>query len=75
MKKFHHLRNEYDFWKVHGIMNTSGLISCKVKYCAKVGTNLSSKFYLVFPLGCFPLNLRRFNLCNVFVDIHFLRFK
>ena len=21
-----HLRNEFDFWKVHGIMNTSGLL-------------------------------------------------
>ena len=27
-KKFNHLRNEFDFWKVHGIMNTLGLISC-----------------------------------------------
>ena len=28
MKKFNHLRNEFDFWKVHGIMNTLCLISC-----------------------------------------------
>ena len=27
MKKFNHLSNEFDFWKVHGIMNTLGLIS------------------------------------------------
>ena len=24
-----HLRNEFDFWKVHGIMNTSGLLQSK----------------------------------------------
>ena len=23
------LRNEFDFWKVHGIMNTSGLLQSK----------------------------------------------
>ena len=27
MKKFDHLSNEFDFWKVHGIMNILGLIS------------------------------------------------
>ena len=27
MKKLNHLSNEFDFWKVHGIMNTLGLIS------------------------------------------------
>ena len=27
MKKFNHLSNELDFWKVHGIMNTLGIIS------------------------------------------------
>ena len=69
VKKCNHLRNEFDFWKVHGIMNTLGLT-----YCAQVGTNLFSNFN-VFPLGCFPLNLRHFHLCDVFVDIHFLRFK
>ena len=29
MKKFNHLRNEFDFWKVHGIMNTLGLNTAK----------------------------------------------
>ena len=24
-----YLRNEFDFWKVHGIMNTSGLLQSK----------------------------------------------
>ena len=24
-----HLRNEFDFWKVHGNMNTSGLLQSK----------------------------------------------
>ena len=24
-----HLRNEFDFWSVHGIMNTSGLLQSK----------------------------------------------
>ena len=24
-----HLRNEFDFWMVHGIMNTSGLLQSK----------------------------------------------
>ena len=24
-----HLRNEFNFWKVHGIMNTSGLVQSK----------------------------------------------
>ena len=24
-----HLRNEFDFWKVHGIMNTSDLLQSK----------------------------------------------
>ena len=24
-----HLRNEFDFWNVHGIMNTSGLLQSK----------------------------------------------
>ena len=24
-----HLKNEFDFWKVHGIMNTSGLLQSK----------------------------------------------
>ena len=33
MKKYNHLRNEFDFWKVHGIMNTLGLISWKVRLC------------------------------------------
>ena len=27
-----HLRNEFDFWKVHGIMNTSGLLQRDLKY-------------------------------------------
>ena len=26
-----HLRNEFNFWNVHGIMNTSGLLQIKVK--------------------------------------------
>ena len=26
---YSHLRNEYDFWKVHGIMNTSGPLQSK----------------------------------------------
>ena len=25
----HQLRNEFNFWKVHGIMNTSGLVQRK----------------------------------------------
>ena len=26
---YNYLRNEFDFWKVHGIMNTSGLLQSK----------------------------------------------
>ena len=28
-KRFDHLRNEFNFWNVHGIMNTSGLVQSK----------------------------------------------
>ena len=27
---FVYLRNEFDFWKVHGIMNTAGLLQSKL---------------------------------------------
>ena len=61
MKKFNHLRNEFDFWKVHGIMNTLGLISCKsfLKNLTCISTRL------------LPFKFETFHLCNVFVDIHF----
>ena len=29
LKHVIHLRNEFDFWSVHGIMNTSGLLEIK----------------------------------------------
>ena len=33
-----YLRNEFDFWKVHGIMNTSGLLQSK---CSPKGFTLT----------------------------------
>ena len=32
----YHLRNEFDFWNVHGIMNTLDLLQSYVKPFAKV---------------------------------------
>ena len=42
----HHLKNEFDFCKVHGIMNTSGLlhsIFCKVHLIMNTSGLLQSK--------------------------------
>ena len=41
-----HLRNEFDFWKVHGILNTSGLLQSK--WSPKEGLHLLCKRPEVF---------------------------
>ena len=56
----YHLRNEFDFWNVHGIMNTS--VSCKVSEAQRASRSLCQRpeAFMI------PLTFQKLNFLLIF---------